>query len=486
MTLSKCSNFQRAVARAALAVFCATILTGCVLVPVPTALADPEPFTAETLAPIQLGDTTRDQVRSLFADWNYTTDEGVQIARIEPEISNNGRYWVFGLLRQVGDWAWAGLALYTPVPIPVIVDVEVNYERYWVLVKFNDTDTVEAFWIAHENMPCEAGGVCYRNGHLLLLVNAAANATVQTSAPKSDRCVVYTYARDEFDTPVRVVDGMHVDEVFGKTSFLRSEISPGRSTISASIEESAETNIKSVRSASDVSVTCTGNEVLYVELDRLKKKIVAIQVDQPTGAHAIANRFLVAQVAPVSAPPLAFAVASNELNTGLTTPVHFSLSDRGLAAGQICAPPQPGAVTNCDLNTRLTAPVSLPLADAGPSATAAAADSYRRAVALIATRNPDAWPLLCTAAASGHAGAQTELGFWQRADLKVPEEFSEPLKKDNRLAYVWYRLAELNGGDATNARQYVASLLTDEELIQANEMVRNGQTGECPLRSIAP
>jgi hypothetical protein len=95
MTISKCSTSRRATARAALA-------TDCVLVPIPTALADPEPFTAETLAPIQLGHTTRDEVRSLFAAWRYTTDDGVQTAHIEPEISDNVRYWVFGLSCQPG------------------------------------------------------------------------------------------------------------------------------------------------------------------------------------------------------------------------------------------------------------------------------------------------------------------------------------------------------------------------------------------------
>ena len=434
------------------------ILTGCVVVPIPTALADPEPFTAETLAPIQVGHTTRDELRILFADWNYTTDEGVQIAHIEPEISHDGRYWVFGLPRQIGDWAWAGLVMYFPGPLPILLDVGDNYENYWVLVEFDDADTVNAFWIANEKAPCKPGGVCYRNGHLLMLADAAANQAAISSAPSNDQCVVYTYARDEFDTPVTVTQPMHVEQVFGKTSFLRTEISPGQSTISASNEDSAETDPNSLKSASGVSVTCIGNEALFVELDRFKKNVVATQVDEPTGAHAIAKRFLVERVVPASVPPLAFAVASS-------------------------VDPLASAVASIELNTGLTTPVNLPVADAAHAA--AAADSYLRARALVATRNPDVWPLLCTAAEAGHAGAQMELGFWQRADLKVPEEFSEPLEKDNRLAYVWYRLAELNGGDATNARQYVANLLTEEERTQANEMVRNWRPGACPLRSIA-
>ncbi len=282
MTTSK--HLRRANLRATLATCCALTLSGCVLVPIPVAVADPEPFTPETLSTIAVGRTTQDEVRALFADWNYTTDDGVQTAHIDPRISDDGRYWTFALARQMGDVAFAGLVLYYPVPIPVLEGVEDNYQNYWVLVEFDAAGVVTAFWITRERAPCEPGGVCYRNGRLLML----ANETGAAGMPSSDRCAVYTYARADFDAAVRVADGSGVGQVFGKTTFLRTEIAAGRSTIWASIEGSGETT--------DVSVTCAGGETLYVELNRVKKKVVATQAEASMGTREVAKRLRVEDI----------------------------------------------------------------------------------------------------------------------------------------------------------------------------------------------
>lgn len=82
---------------------CAIPLSGCI--PLPLALPDPDPFTAERMASIHRGETTRDDVRTLLADWTYETDAGVQTAHLEPQVLENGRCWAFHLPRQLGDLA---------------------------------------------------------------------------------------------------------------------------------------------------------------------------------------------------------------------------------------------------------------------------------------------------------------------------------------------------------------------------------------------
>jgi len=261
-----------------------TTLSGCLVGPIPTALPDPEPFTPQTLAPVHVGRTTRDEVRNLFAAWTYTSDDGVQTAHIEPQASEDGRYWVFGLPRQVGDWAIVGPFGYRPRYQSWLAKQD-NFENHWVLVEFSDDSTVTAFWIAHDETPCRSSGICYHHGYLQIIANEAVNATARSSTAISDRCVLYTYAEDDFDMPVTVTDGVHVAQVFAKTSFVRSEMPVGQQTVSASISTIPAWVVS-------VPVTCAGNDAHYVAL-RQHDGLIEAKEEASTGKRAIAKRFLV-------------------------------------------------------------------------------------------------------------------------------------------------------------------------------------------------
>jgi hypothetical protein len=287
-----------------------------VLIPIPVATADPEPFTQETLSALAVGRTTPDEVRALFADWNFTTDDGVVTAHIEPQISDDGRYWAFGLPRQMGDVAFAGLVMYFPGPLPVLMDVEDNYQNYWVLTEFDEAGLVSAWWIAREQGPCTRGGVCYRSGRLLVLADEVANAAALVNAPPRDRCVVYTYAQADFGVPATVSDGSGAGLVFDKTTFLRTDSTAGRLTLSVSLEGSGE-------AASDASVACVGGDTHYVELRRIKKQLVAVQADAKTGGREVAKRFLVERIVPVSAPGPTPEVEPSDLNLVVAPPVSW-------------------------------------------------------------------------------------------------------------------------------------------------------------------
>jgi hypothetical protein len=103
-----------------------------------------------------------------------------------------------------------------------------------------------------------------------------------------------------------------------------------------------------------------------------------------------------------------------------------------------------------------------------------------------------AWTWLCSAANAGYSRAQAEVGFWHRSSRQEflagwNENGLNRLQKlgvqsDNRVAYMWYTLAVSTGGESMrHARNYyIAELLTDVEISQAERMARDWKPGDCP------
>jgi TPR repeat protein len=103
-----------------------------------------------------------------------------------------------------------------------------------------------------------------------------------------------------------------------------------------------------------------------------------------------------------------------------------------------------------------------------------------------------AWNWLCFAANADYSKAQAEVGNWHRStswdDWRGRNEDGlELLRKvgvrpDNQIAYMWYTLAVSTGGESTrHARDYyVAELLTEVEISQAEQMARDWKPEDCP------
>lgn len=101
-----------------------------------------------------------------------------------------------------------------------------------------------------------------------------------------------------------------------------------------------------------------------------------------------------------------------------------------------------------------------------------------------------AWKYLCSAANSGDAGAQSEVGYWHRQDIarrvagdqlaSIREEVG--IRASNRVAYAWYTLAAA-GGDtkAESARQQdLAPSMTPAEIVDAQRIAGEWKPGDCP------
>ena len=104
---------------------------------------------------------------------------------------------------------------------------------------------------------------------------------------------------------------------------------------------------------------------------------------------------------------------------------------------------------------------------------------------------------LCRAAARNHKYAQVRLGYVNRETvwrdwLDRPSTtygialawlHSKGFMPDNRVAYMWYTLAEANGEQyARYALDSLTTHMTSEEILQAEQMVRDWKPGDCPSK----
>jgi hypothetical protein len=275
------------------AVLCVYALSGCVLVPIPTAMADPEPFTPENLAAVQPGTTTRDEMRELFSRWRYTTDDGERTASIAPLGEPHARWWVFPLQRQMGNVAFAGLVAYFPGPLPVWTGHEDNYQYNWVVVEFDPADRVAAFWITRDGRACEPGEVCPGDDHLFVIASQAADLAAKSAAAPADACTVFIYADNGINDAVDVSMGQTRGVMFGQRTYLRWDVAPGAYTVQAVSENDSSTRIGAQ------PLTCTANETSYLAL-RGNRNTLAF--DTPTAGDAsktLARRNGVVAVLPV-------------------------------------------------------------------------------------------------------------------------------------------------------------------------------------------
>jgi hypothetical protein len=79
-----------------------------------------------------------------------------------------------------------------------------------------------------------------------------------------------------------------------------------------------------------------------------------------------------------------------------------------------------------------------------------------------------------------------ELAHWHRTDIQYPNErpeFRSELSRDDRIAYLWFLLAEKGGAlGAQEGLDYLSSRLSQKQIAEAEQMAREWEPGNCPVR----
>ena len=95
----------------------------------------------------------------------------------------------------------------------------------------------------------------------------------------------------------------------------------------------------------------------------------------------------------------------------------------------------------------------------------------------------DAWIWICGAANQQYSDAQKLLGDWLNPNMEtlVLLRSAIEVSPDDRSSYMWYALAAENGDKvARKMREHLEAEMTEKEIQQAKEMVRNWKPGDCP------
>ncbi len=263
--------------------------SGCILVPVPVAIADPEPFTPDALATVKAGVTTRAEVRDLFSHWRVETDDGPQVLEILPQGEAAAAAWIFKARRQMGSVGYVGLVVYGFVVAPVWGGFEDNYQDYSVLVEFNDDDTVRALWLVNETGPCKPGEACYRDSRIVVTANAAITADARSRGPSAGGCSLLVYADESLQAPAPVADGVGAKHTLWRDSFVRIDQPPG----TAAVDRNAAQLTGESPAIIDLGGYCMAGETRYVALSVADGRFSATQVPAQQGAQAVGSRFLV-------------------------------------------------------------------------------------------------------------------------------------------------------------------------------------------------
>ena len=96
---------------------------------------------------------------------------------------------------------------------------------------------------------------------------------------------------------------------------------------------------------------------------------------------------------------------------------------------------------------------------------------------------------LCKAANKGHNKAQKEVGFWYKEsvwNIAKPERKAwlqkAGIHANNKVAYIWYTIAAKEDPDRLRTiNDQFLEKLSDGELAEAKEIIRNWRPGECPI-----
>ena len=123
------------------------LLSGCIFPPIMDYSRDSNPFRTKALDWIEIGATTRDDVR---------TERTVPYTEFGP-------WWIYSADRNMGQWH-AAVNAFDIQEMPL---GEARYRSYYLAIMFDKNDLVQAVEVFHQDWNgCRPSGLCYEDGNV--------------------------------------------------------------------------------------------------------------------------------------------------------------------------------------------------------------------------------------------------------------------------------------------------------------------------------
>jgi len=129
-----------------LVILLASGLSACVF---PTRLADEVPFREDVIGSVEIGKTTREEIR-------------VKIGEPAKKFAD-GRWWVYNATREMSEWFWFFCAQTGCGG----GDLGGGKRLYSLIIEYDEESALKKTTVVHEKKPCSRdGSICYREGLL--------------------------------------------------------------------------------------------------------------------------------------------------------------------------------------------------------------------------------------------------------------------------------------------------------------------------------
>jgi hypothetical protein len=256
---------------------------------VPIQLPDKELFNDESLAFIEIGKTTKDEIATAMSDLATRTDEGESKTEFRLEEFRGGDWWLY--VQERDELAWF---VFAGTGMGQLGDTDLRF----LLIEFDPNGVVAGYELSSsEGYGCNREGVCVLGSSHSLLASEDEDRVVKQFDALFDRCGIYVYAKSKFAgsyyaSSISIwLDGHQVDWLLNQEHFFFWQLDPGVHQLAA--------DISIAEHQTSTEFTCVAGELLYFELGEKRKSFFSsgywIEIehqDAVTGREAVTKRRL--------------------------------------------------------------------------------------------------------------------------------------------------------------------------------------------------
>lgn len=253
---------------------------------VPIQLPDKELFNDKTLAFIEIGKTTKDEIATAMSDLTTRTDEGASKTEFKLKKFRGGDWWLY--VQERDELAWF---VFAGTGMGQLGDADLRF----LLIKFDPNGVVVSYELSSsEGWGCNRKGVCVHEPSYALLASEDEDRAVKQFDVFPGRCGIYVYGKLKGHIgPVSIeIDSERVNSLLNSKHFFFWQLDQGVHRLAAGGTSSEQ--------VTSIEFSCAADELYFFELkERIKigfsrdRHWVEIEHHDPeTGRKAVTKRQL--------------------------------------------------------------------------------------------------------------------------------------------------------------------------------------------------